>query len=184
MAKHAEYITKGIDDFELGIKRQTPLKYCLTLPDNEKIDGLVFFIPGFGQDSNDEYIIKFRTFVADNYSLGCLSVQYHAINARRNKNANIVLEYEDIEHLNEVLKYYGCSLNYKSIEEAIFVLDQVIEKHGRSYPALILTGHLNFVNEQTEYQNFVVMQALDHICVLYDLQKRINFDWGHIIAIV
>jgi hypothetical protein len=27
------------------------------------------------------------------------------------------------------------------------------------------------------------MQALDHICVLYDLQKRIDFDWGHIIAI-
>ena len=132
MAKHTEYITKGIDDFELGIKRRNPLKYYLTLPDDEKINGLVLFIPGFGDDSNEEYILKFRTFVADNYSLGCVSVSYHAIKVRPTQNANIIFEYEDIERLNDLLKYYNCMLNYKSIEEAISVLDQAIEERGKS----------------------------------------------------
>jgi hypothetical protein len=185
MAKHAEYIIKGVDDFELGIKRQNPLKYFLTLPDSEKIEGLVFLIPGFGEDSNAEYITKFRTFVADDYSLACVSVSYHAINARRNKNANIVFEFDDIERLNELLRHYGCPLNYKSIDEAISVLDQAIERQGAvyPYPFLYLTALLNFGDEQTEYQNFGVMQALDHVYVLYDLQKRIRLHWGKIIAI-
>jgi hypothetical protein len=184
MAKHAEYVTKGIDDFELGLKRQKPLKYFLTLPDDEKIKGLVFFIPGFGLDNNSEYVMKFRTFVADNYSLGCVSVSYHAIKARRNQNANIVFESEDIARLNEFLRDYGCPLNYKSINEAISVLDEAIERHGPvcPFPFLYLTAYLNF-GDESEYQNFGVMQALDHICVLYDLQER-GLDWyGHIIAI-
>jgi hypothetical protein len=180
MAKHAEYIIKGIDDFELGIARQTPLKYFLTLPDDDKIKGLCFFIPGLGDENNEEYIIKFRSFVADNYSMGCVSVSYHAINARHTRNAKIDFEYEDIERLNDFLKYFGCPLTYKSFDEAISILDQTIEKHGNRF--ICLTGHLNF-GDQTEYQNFGVMQALDHICVLYDLQNRINLDWkGNIIA--
>ena len=182
MAKHFEYTITGTDDFELGIKRQNPLRYFLTLPDDEQIKGLVFFIPCFGNDGSHEYTEKFRTFVADKYSFGSVSVLYHAINARYSEHARIVFEYEDIEHLNDLLKYYACPLNYKSIEEAVSALDQSVEKHGKSYPFLYLTAHLDFGNERTEYQNFGVMQALDHICVLYDLQKKIRFDGG-IIAI-
>jgi hypothetical protein len=169
MAKHAEYLTKGIDDFELGIKRQYPLKYFLTLPDDGKIKGLVFFIPGFGGDNNSEYTMKFRTFIADNYSLGCVSVQYHAINIRNNKNnAKMVFEYEDFERLNELLRYYGCPLNYRSINEGISILDEAVEKYGKSEPFLHLTAHLDFGDEKTEYQNFGIIQALDHICALYN----------------
>jgi hypothetical protein len=156
------------------------------LPDNENIKGLVFFIPGFGLDSNDEYIMKFRTRVADNYSLGCVSVSYHAKNIYYGKeNARLGFDIEDIERLNEFLRFYGYNPDYSSVNEGISILDQAIDKFGKAEePFIHLTAQIDFGDEKTDYQNFGVMQALDHICVLYDLHTRRSLDWnGHIIAI-
>lgn len=189
MAIHFEKTTTGADDFELGIKRENPLRYTLTLPDNAEPKGLVFVIPGFGEDSNSEYSKKLREFIADKYSLASTSVMYHAIQSRPANGGQIGFEDNDIELLTKKLHQYGSPIA-NNIAENVDLLDRAMTKAKAENRCNINTLYLNqyellsasIYPAQGEYQNFGVIQALDHLYVLGELLQSVAFDKGNIIA--
>lgn len=189
MAIHIEKTTTGTNDFELGLKRESPLRYTLTLPGNTPPKGLVFVIPGFGEDTNSEYSRKLREFIADKYALACTSVMYHAIQSRPGNGGQLGFEDQDIELLMQKLQHYGSPIA-NNIAENVDLLDRAITKAKAENRCNI---HTLFQNQyelltssiypgQGEYQNFGVMQALDHLYVLFDLLKSISFEKENIIA--
>lgn len=189
MAIHFEKTTTGAEDFELGIKRESPLRYTLTLPDSAEPKGLVFVIPGFGEDSNSEYAKKLREFIADQYALASTSVMYHAIQSRPANGGQLGFEDHDIELLTKKLHQYGSPIA-NNIAENVDLLDQAIARAKAENKCNIQTLYLNqyelltssIYPGQGEYQNFGVMQALDHLYVLGDLLQNVAFDKGNIIA--
>lgn len=189
MANHFVKETKGSDDFELGIQRENSLKYFLTTPDSTSIKGLVFLIPGFGEDNNSEYQKNLREFIADTYDLACVSVMYHAIQSRPANGGQLGFEDNDIELLKIKLQQYGCPVA-ATISENLSLLDQAIARAKAANRINLQTLYLNQYELLTssiypgngEYQNFGVMQALDHLYVLADLMQQIEFNKGNIIA--
>ena len=87
------------------------------------------------------------------------------------------------------MNQYECSVG-KTITDSIAVLDQAITKAKCENRIDINSLYLNQYEyltasirpENGDYQNFGVMQALDHLYVLSDLIKSIEFDKGNIIA--
>lgn len=189
MAIHAENETIGADDFELGIKRESPLRYHVTLPTNGERKGLVFVIPGFGEDNNSEYLKKLREFIADTYSLVCVTVMYHAIESRPNNGGQLGFEEEDIALLKEKMHQYGCPVA-NTIAENITILDKAIsEKKSKNICNIekLLFNQYELLTSSIypgkgEYQNFGVIQAVDHLHVLSELLKTLDFNKGTIIA--
>lgn len=189
MAIHFEKTTTGAEDFELGLKRESPLRYTLTLPDSAEPRGLVFVIPGFGEDSSSEYARKLREFIADQYALASTSVMYHAIQSRPANGGQLGFEDHDIELLTKKLQQYGSPIA-NNIAENVNLLDQAITRAKAENRCNIQTLFLNqyelltssIYPGQGEYQNFGVMQALDHLYVLGDLLQNVAFDKGNIIA--
>lgn len=189
MATHFEKTTTGAEDFELGLKRESPLRYTLTLPDSAEPRGLVFVIPGFGEDSSSEYARKLREFIADQYALASTSIMYHAIQSRPANGGQLGFEDHDIELLTKKLQQYGSPIA-NNIAENVNLLDQAITRAKAENRCNIQTLFLNqyelltssIYPGQGEYQNFGVMQALDHLYVLGDLLQNVTFDKGNIIA--
>lgn len=189
MAIHFEKTTTGAEDFELGLKRESPVRYTLTLPDSAEPRGLVFVIPGFGEDSNSEYARKLREFIADQYALASTSVMYHAIQSRPANGGQLGFEDHDIELLTKKLQQYGSPIA-NNIAENVNLLDQAITRakaENRCNIEMLFLNQYELLTSsiypgQGEYQNFGVMQALDHLYVLGDLLQNVAFDRGNIIA--
>lgn len=189
MAIHFEKTTIGTDDFELGMKRKSILRYFLTLPEKKNNKGLAFIIPGFGEDNNSEYSRKLREYISDTYSLVCVTVKYHAIESRPANGGQLGFDYQDIELLKQKLNQYGCHVA-NTIQENITILDQAIAKAKTENTCDINSLFMNqyalltssIYPGQGEYQNFGIMQALDHLFVLADLLKNLTFPKENIIA--
>lgn len=198
MAKHLQKKIPGIHDFELGYGRETPVSYFLTLPDAGKADGLVFVVHGFGGDKHHEYSQKLREFIADRYNMATVAVHPHAFQNRPTPGGkNIFLELRDILYINGRLRYYGCPLLPKkkilSLEESLPFLNCLEAQVGYALKRLpdikklLHQGQYELLPAviqppNGEFHTFGIMQALDHICVLYDLYHEISFDRGNIIA--
>lgn len=154
---------KGTDDFELGIKRDSPLRYTLDLPDNGKAKGLVLVIPGFGADCSDEYQFKLRQHIVEKYNWAAASVYYHAIAIRPQSGGAIVIEQEDIQVLRQALLKRKLQV-LPELEPNLLALAKVLVASGEkeAIPCSIISPN-------GDYQNFGVMQAIDHLLVLGEI---------------
>ncbi len=166
---------QSCDDFELNIKRETLLDYQVTYPSDQSIKAVLFIIPGFGDDSNGEYLNNLRNYVAETFSIAVISVDYHCMHTRFHNGAAFGFDDIDIAVLEEISRTYG--IDFSQLDEVN--LDTIIEHLNASVQLQKEQGNipqekqimlpLTLIPPNNEYQNFGVMQAIDHIYVYHDL---------------
>lgn len=172
---HKETMIPSCSDFELDIKRTQKLRYQYTYPTSKKLNGIVFLIAGFGADTNSEYSKKLRAHIAKKFSVVAVSVEYHCFNSRPANGAQLVFDTSDINLIKENLnKNYIHYSDNESPHELLTKWENTFKEYkeqGKVDKDLksIITMTINPKNE--EYQNFGIMQALDHINVLNDLEN-------------
>ncbi|MBL1243424.1 MAG: DUF2920 family protein [Sulfurimonas sp.] len=161
-------VTKEIvscDDFELGIKRETPLKYTITYPKDVVAKAIVFIIPGFGEDTDSGYIEHISDYVSREFSVAVVNVFYHCFYSRENNGAALEFDDFDIAGLKKVIHKYN--IDFSGVKE--ITKESIIQKLMEVNSAINIS--MTLVPKNGEYQNFGVMQALAHLYVLKDIKK-------------
>jgi len=155
------------DDFELGIKRETLLEYTVSYPSNKMIKAIVFIIPGFGNDANSRYMETLRKFAVEEYSVAVVNVMYHCFYSRLNNGATLAFDDIDIMVLKEMIKKYNIDFSYVQEITTESVLDRLEQED------IDITIPMTLIPKNNEYQNFGIIQAIDHLSVLKDLRKNV-----------
>ena len=166
---------EGPLDFELGRLRASPLQYTANFPAGRAL-GLVFIIPGFGGDTNDGYAEALRRHIVTNHKMAAVSVQYHCFGARPETGGKIQVDDRDRLMLLGLAHFSKTPLgDPNDVNDVARRLSEagVTARIGATiHPA------------RDEYQNFGVVQAMDHLAVLGDLlQQGAAFDAARIIAL-
>lgn len=173
----------GHEDFELGIPRKVPVTFEAEIPDNGPADGLVFLIPGFGEDTDEAYTRLTRRQIAAKHNLVVVSVRAHCHFCRPKQSipgvaVSIEIDPWSIAKVIGALVLQGDSLDgLRSAEEkdALRFLKSRKDHKFSLSAALIPPGD--------DYQNFGVLAALDHLLVLNKLiDDGVEFDHDNIIA--
>lgn len=165
---------KGVDDFELGIPRTTPLVYHCTAPTDGKAEGLVFLIPDFNEDVDGEGFASLREQLAQAYGLLAISVEYHCYRSRLKDGARLDLGPDAFAFLRSICERHAVALiDTPALFSALSQLPVPYEFQVRIIPP------------NKEYQNLGLMASLDHLAVLQDIlfNKQWLFDEGNIIAL-
>lgn len=164
---------KGVDDIELGIPRASPLIYHCTAPESGKAEGLVFVIPGFGEDASGEYQQRLRSHLAKKYGLLAVTVEYHCYRSRPATGAVPIFAPREYRNFQVQCAKHGILVTHPlDVKDALMRLPVPYQ------------FDLRLSTPNGDYQNFGVMQALDHLLVLADLRNspEIEFDEQNIIA--
>ncbi|ELC0884259.1 DUF2920 family protein [Campylobacter coli] len=179
------YEIDSCDDVELGIKRESKLEFKLCFDDEKEIKALVFIIPGLGGDVDENYREHLAEFVAGEFNVAVVSVNYHCIGNRPQTGSSFFMD--DIDKL--ILKTSCEALNIQvnldklnSLEELSSTLKEVDHILGEQKnqklinPNFKLSIHLSLQPTKNEYQNFGIMQAQDLLNVALYLKKHAPFD--------
>ncbi|HEF1837087.1 TPA: DUF2920 family protein [Campylobacter jejuni] len=179
------YEIDSCDDVELGIKRESKLEFKLCFDDEKEIKALVFIIPGLGGDVDENYREHLAEFVAGEFNVAVVSVNYHCIGNRPQTGSSFFMD--DIDKL--ILKTSCEALNIQvnldklnSLEELSSTLkevDHILEEQKNQKlinPNFKLSIHLSLQPTKNEYQNFGIMQAQDLLNVALYLKKHAPFD--------
>jgi len=160
------------NDFELNIARDNKLTYKYSYPENTKLKGFVFIIPGFGADSDNEYGDNLRNYIAKTFGVVAVNVFYHCFYSRPNNGATIIADETDQEALINEIKKHDIDFSDKDqIEEILEKLNtKLVGNDSKVYLPMTIMPKNN------EYQNFGILQALDHLNVLCSLEKK-GFDF-------
>lgn len=165
----------GAPDFELGIPRTSKISYHCTAPPG-KAKGLIFVIPGFGEDATAEYNQLLRRYLCGRYELAAVSVSYHAIQARP-PAAGVELNLEDVYRAIGLLATRGIRIEFEPADIPRFLADL-----GKLEIPVSIAARL--IPPNGDYQNFGVMQAIDHIHALNDiLDSGLEFDTHNILCL-
>ncbi|HED6843286.1 TPA: DUF2920 family protein, partial [Campylobacter coli] len=82
MIVNKTYEIDSCDDVELGIKRESKLEFKLCFDDEKEVKALVFIVSGLGGDANENYREHLAEFVANEFNVAVVSVNYHCIGNR------------------------------------------------------------------------------------------------------
>lgn len=166
------------DDFELGIRRQNLLRYTISFPSNiSEIKGILFIIPGFGEDANSDYMESLRVSIAKEYSLAVVNVFYHCFYNRPNLGARLYFDDKDISVLKEISHFY--EIDFSSLPD--ITEETVLDHLNKCFEIYKATGKMkidekvmipmSIMAKNNEYQNFGIMQAVDLLNVLIHAKK-------------
>ncbi|MBU0720417.1 DUF2920 family protein [bacterium] len=177
------------DDFELNIKRENQLSYKYSYPDSKELKGIVFIVAGFGEDTNSDYIDKLRTYIADTFSVVAVNVFYHCFYSRPENGAIVNADVDDMQTLKAYANHEGISYGIQDTAESLLTkinavlqtkkdLGEINEQDRAAISMTIFPKH-------GEYQNFGIMQALDHLNVLNTLEKKsFNFQTDYSVTMM
>lgn len=187
MIANKTYEIDSCDDVELGIKRESKLEFKLCFDDEKEIKALVFIIPGLGGDADENYREHLAEFVASEFNVAVVSVNYHCIGNRPQTGSTFFMD--DIDKL--ILKT-SCEAvdiklpfevdkiqNYEQMSEIFHFINYSIiqgKQEGRFSPQFFLNLHVSMQPTKNEYQNFGVMQAQDLLNVVLYLKTHAPFD--------
>lgn len=174
----------GHEDFELGVPRTVPITYDAELPENGAADGLVFLIPGFGDDTDEAFMRLTRRQIAAKYNLVAVSARVHCHFCRPKQSipgacvsveidpwsiaksiGALVLQGDDLKGLSSADE--KATIHFlKSRRKHQFKLDVTLVPPGK------------------DYQNFGVLAALDYLRVLDHLiDDGVKFDHENIVCV-
>ena len=161
------YIIEAHHDFEFNSVIRRKIDYSIYLPEGGW-EGLVLFIAGFGADAGP-YRENFQHHIGDEYSMACLTVDYHCFCSRPNSggaisnDGAISIEPQVMAMLRSIT---GC-VNNENIDDVLLKAGEMrINKQiPLRVPGLIVPG-------KNEYQNFGILPALDNIYALNDVFIR------------
>lgn len=167
---------EGATDFELGLPRSTPIAYDITWPQEGEASGVVLVIPGFGDDTSAGYSQGLRRHIVETTGMGAVSVRYHAFHARPTNGAGIVIDPR--EHIYLIGEAARRNLPIKDFADIRAIATSLAEVKAE------VRGRLVLDPAHGERQNFGVIQALDHLCVIGDLiENAPAFDTRRIVAL-
>lgn len=174
----------GHPDFELGIPRTVPVAYDAEIPESGAADGLVFIIPGFGDDKDDALLTIVRRHIAATYNLVAVSVRPHCYYCRTGQHPDgcdvrVEIDPWSIAKAIGALVLQGDDLSGLTSAEQSATLpflktrtDHAFELQGTIFPP------------GDDYQNFGVLAALDHLHVLADIEKKgVSFNRSNVICL-
>lgn len=164
-----EIITHEInahDDFELNIKRENKLIYHMTINKEKRPDGIIFVIPGFGEDASLKYQENILSHITKEYNLLAVFVEYHALFARPTNGATVKFDPIDTELLIDVIQKYNIQLDKNNL--SFYAIAAALDEQLPNKAVGVLSATL-FPNKN-EYQNFGILQAIDILTVLYHLK--------------
>lgn len=184
------YKIKSCDDVELGIKRESELEFRVYFQKDKNPKALIFIIPGCGGDRDKVYRDKINTFVAQNYEVAVVSVDYHCLENRPDLGAKLYFDTIDKIILDELCKGLGLKIiDYDDFIGVIRGVNDKIEylkqKCGLRHDFRPILS-VSIEPTKNEYQNFGIMQAQDIINALLYIKKNPPFNnnkkWGGGIA--
>ncbi len=172
MIVNKTYEIDSCDDVELGIKRESKLEFKLCFDDEKEIQALVFIIPGLGGDADENYREHLAEFVANEFNVAVVSVNYHCIGNRPQTGSTFFMDDIDKLILKTSCETLGIQIpvdfseiySYSQINESLKFIDRCItqlkldNKLQRDY---IMGLNISIQPAKNEYQNFGVMQAQD-----------------------
>ena len=165
----------GAQDFELGIPRTSRLTYHCAVP-SFPAKGLVFVIPGFGLDADADYNQLVRRDLCARYGLVAVMVSYHACQARP-PAAQLRINLDDVYRVIGFLATRKISVSFEEHREDKFLADL-------NAVGIPFTIGATLCPPNGDYQNFGVMQAIDHIYSLNDiLDSGVEFDTNNILCV-
>lgn len=165
---------EGCWDFELQRPRTAPVSYVVDFPDGPAA-GLAFLIPGFGGDTDADYAQALRRHVVERHGLAAVSVRYHCHSARPANGAGLSIDPRDGVFLVGLAAMNGVELG-----DPRDIVD-VIRRLSAANVECEIRATLEPARD--EYQNFGIVQAMDHLTVLGDLvEQGVTFDRSRIIA--
>ena len=177
MLQSKVYEITSTDDIELNIKRESKLEFKVVFDEKKPAQAVFVFLPGCGMDAvNDSYTQHIAEFVAENYSVAVLLVNYHCIQNRVELGAKKYLDNIDTVILTQTCAALGISFDKCKDEQDIWdYLDDEIGRLKRegcfqSDKKLVFTASLQ--PTKNEYQNFGLMQALDILNALCFVRKN------------
>ncbi|WP_027937322.1 DUF2920 family protein [Anaeroarcus burkinensis] len=164
-------------DPEVNILERKTLDYLLTFPkdyDPEKQYGLVFCIPGYGDNAESDYQAnKLRPYIANTYNVITVGVRYYY---------DVEVSDEIDINIASICFWYGLSSDYFHNLNGNQILDRLFELLA-SRSIFSLDPRLAFETTHTlQYHSFGFLPALDHLHVLADIMKKYNIDKTNIIA--
>lgn len=179
---------KSCYDFELQIERKFPLSFRYSYKKKTELKGIVFIISGFGEDTNNGYLDNLRTYTAKTFDVVCINVFYHCFYSRPRLGAKISPDEIDEIFLKKYFEDYGINHNSENIDSSLQQLDDKIDELKKSgeitQDAKVMVPATIFPTND-EYQNFGVMQALDHINVLHFIQNAsLSFKKNYSTAVI
>lgn len=170
-----EHAIQSCHDFELGINRDNLLHFKYSYKNGVKLRGIVFLIAGFGEDTNNGYLDHIREYTSSTFDVLCVTVFYHCFYARPNNGALFYPDKIDMLTIDKYFKDYNIDHTNGNINEALAKLDNEIQKQknkGEITQDTKLAIPVTSFPLNGEYQNFGIMQALDHLNVLSYIQKN------------
>lgn len=164
---------QGADDSELGIPRTSQVIYHCTAPEAGSASGLVFVIPDFNEDADGVEFNAMRAHLANEYGLLAVTVEYHCYRSRLADGARLILSDDEFAALCKVCASQLVALSERS--QLMRALQQLPAAYEFEF-------HIEPPNG--DYQNFGVMQALDHLAVLHHLRQveKVDFDSRNVVA--
>lgn len=166
---------KSINDVELGDEGTRDCEFKYVTPAGQA-KGLVIVVPGFGEDVDNYYNTTLRRHIAGKHGMVAMTVDYHCCKARP-PAARVNIEPADFAKLIGNLYTLGRADLIDSANSTNTFANAVnagvpFELQGTMIPP---NGH---------FQNFGVLQAIDHINAVYALQDhKVEFDPANIVAI-
>lgn len=185
MIVNKTYEIDSCDDVELGIKRESKLEFKLCFDDEKEMKALVFIVPGLGGDANENYREHLAEFVANEFSVAVVSVNYHCIGNRPQTGSTFYLDDIDKLILQTSCETLGIKINpdkLNSLEDLNFTLkkvDTILEERKTQRKIVSnfkLSIHLSLQPAKNEYQNFGVMQAQDLLNAALYLKAHAPFN--------
>ncbi len=167
---------EGASDHELGQPRLTPLRYDVTWPEEGEAAGLVLVIAGFGDDTASDYSRKLRRRIVEQTGMAAVSVRYHAFESRPANGACLHIGAREHVYLIGLAMVHNLPL--PDYSDALSIAEAI----GRVHPQARIRAEIE--TGSGDRQNFGVIQALDHLCVIGDLIEHAPaFDRRRIVAL-
>lgn len=104
-------------------------------------------------------------YVSKEYSVAIVNVFYHCFYSREDNGATLEFDDFDIASLKKIIHKYN--IDFSGVKE--ITKESIIQKLMEVNSAIGIS--MTLVPKNGEYQNFGVMQALDHLYVLEDIKK-------------
>lgn len=166
----------GAHDFELDRPRTAALEYEATWPDEGEAPGLVLTIAGFGGDTDPEYARNLRRHVLETTGMAAVSVRYHAFHSRPGNGGALRMDPGEQASLIGFAAMKGIPI------ANVGDLRSLVRGLAGDAPEAAIRVWID--PAKGEYQNFGVVQALDHLCVIGDLiENAPPFDTSKIVAL-
>lgn len=148
-------------DFEFNFKAPRKINYSISVPDGA-VEGFVVFIAGFGDDAGT-YRKSFQKHICNEYSMACLTVDYHCLHARPGNGGQPVIEPSTVKLLRSLTGYE----NNESLNDVVLKANSL-----KADPTIPLKIPATIIPGKNEYQNFGLLPALDNLYAMHDVFKR------------